>query len=227
MYIVIEDQNSSYMTLNNLYLHYKNHNNRVGTMKIKGFSLIELMVVIAIVALLAAVAIPSYRSYTTRAKVGEVNVILRSILDRQIIENLNNGQPFNTASELGYPTYTGSRASTDPNYTNGSEISEHLDFLSIGSFENVAGDCTVNNNGNIQALFNQDFLDANIITFFVQYAVVDVNGTAEVFCAYTLIDTGFSPLSEDTYSLFPGGACEYQSTLTAVLDPRVAVECNN
>ncbi len=37
----------------------------------KGFTLIELMIVIAIVGILAAVALPAYQSYTDRAKFSE------------------------------------------------------------------------------------------------------------------------------------------------------------
>lgn len=36
-----------------------------------GFTLIELMVVVAIVAILASVALPSYRDYVTRSKIAE------------------------------------------------------------------------------------------------------------------------------------------------------------
>ena len=43
----------------------------IPVIRIKGFTLVESMIVIAIIGVLAAIAIPAYQNYTTRAQVAE------------------------------------------------------------------------------------------------------------------------------------------------------------
>ncbi len=65
----------------------------------RGFTLIELMVVIAIIGLLASFAVPAYQNHLVRVRVSE-GLALASSAKNTVLENLASGNP--SASAEGY-----------------------------------------------------------------------------------------------------------------------------
>ena len=85
----------------------------------KGFTLIELMIVIAIIGILAAVAIPMYSDYTKKSRTSEVAVNLKEVVKMQALwkQDPNQGgkttaQYATTIQSIGFKTSTNLFAGT-------------------------------------------------------------------------------------------------------------------
>lgn len=82
---------------------------KITTQKIQqGFTLIELMIVVAIIGILAAVAIPAYQDYTVRAKVTE-GLSLADSAKLAVSENAANGVNYDSGwtPPMSTPNVTG------------------------------------------------------------------------------------------------------------------------
>ncbi len=82
----------------------------------KGFTMIELMIVISIIGIMSAIAIPMYADYTKRSKVAEVPLTLKTIAQQQIARKEDPISGGSYATDLATIAWTTSGGSTAGNY---------------------------------------------------------------------------------------------------------------
>ena len=68
-------------------------------MKRKGFTLVELVIVIIIVGILSLVAVPIYKNYVLRAKLTEAKTFMKTVFDAQNLYYLEHGTYYQVPRE--------------------------------------------------------------------------------------------------------------------------------
>lgn len=142
--------------------------------KQSGFTLIELMIVVAIIGILAAVALPAYQDYTVRAKVSEGAVAASAL-------KLGVADLFSDRGISGVSAYSTEIA--------GDQASLTTDLISVAAVNNTTGEICITLGGIPQLSTN------NLLCYVPQIngtAISDTNatGTVEWNCSPTATGGG-------------------------------------
>lgn len=144
----------------------------------KGFTLIELMIVVAIIGILAAVALPAYQDYTARAQASEAITLADGVKKSIEISFPNDGAcPANTtAAEAAAGNIAIATSIT------GSHV---LKVVSAGT-ASATGGCTV------EATFKATGVNQKLVSRVVTYTLA-VNGTTSSWTCTSTLDASVRP----------------------------------
>lgn len=111
--------------------------------KMRGVTLLELMIVVVIIGILAAIAYPNYRQYAARAKRTEARAALLKIAANQERFYLQNNTYTTDMLQLGFPV--GAAFITNSNsYSVSVTVADANNFTAVATYQNAddeAGKC--------------------------------------------------------------------------------------
>jgi type IV pilus assembly protein PilA len=148
--------------------------------KNRGFTLIELMIVVAIIGILAAIAIPPYTDYLKRAKVSEAFLLASSL----------------TKTIADYYAYHGS-------------LPENNEVVELPEPENLGGQFVENmqiENGAIHVIFQEGQSDIGTTTLTLRPAIVNANpptGVLTWVCGYADAVEGMTLVGDNKTDIAP------------------------